>query len=94
MNKYKIGDEVRVKVLRSTTNDSSTDSKLLLGKIGKVLFVNKTYRYSHKRIEEYVKLDIEGTFIYSSGIWADEIELVEEKKIKEFGIVKFMRETT
>jgi len=95
MYKFKIGDIVRVKFSQHNTYCSS-NSKLLSGKIGKVTYVGDAYRYSSLRIEKFVHLDIEKSLLSARGLWIDEIELIERKKriVREFGIVKFMRETS
>ena len=80
MTKFKVGDKVRVK------SGDSTDSKLLNNRIGIIVKIASIGRSG------YVVLDIESELDRKSGIWVNEIELVEtvSKVIEVYGIVKFL----
>jgi hypothetical protein len=83
MTKFKVGDKVRVKYR------DSTDSRLLNNRIGIIVEVK-----SLGFLGTYVILDIESELEKISGIWVNEIELVESvpKVIDVYGIVKFCKE--
>jgi hypothetical protein len=79
--KFKIDDIVKVR------RKDSEGSRLMHGKIGKVVGISSTFRHDlHKEINYYI-LDIDTN---ARGIWEYELSFDEKKKIKPYGIVKFM----
>jgi len=81
---FKIGD--KVKIVRYKFNRNIYGHNFLpINTIGTIIFIG----YSSG--EPYCKLDIENNATYNGGFWLEEVELVEKKVIKPYGIVEFMR---